>query len=140
MLLKSNDFLKERNIEIPFREEPLCSAHEHTDSFSSCPGSKIMDFREKDKEVKEETGLSTVNIVKPIDVSHYFRGEKNADNEMVVITYWCETTSDEVILSTEHNKYRWVSPEEALSLIEDAPLKRNIQRFLEEKNIREKSF
>jgi len=50
------DFLKERNIEIPFKEEPLRSAHEHTDSFSSCPGSKIMDFREKDKEVKEETG------------------------------------------------------------------------------------
>ncbi len=50
------DFLKERNIEIPFKEEPLRSAHEHTDCFSSCPGSKIMDFREKDKEVKEETG------------------------------------------------------------------------------------
>ncbi len=50
------DFLKERNIEIPFKEEPLRSAHEHTDSFSGCPGSKIMDFREKDKEVKEEAG------------------------------------------------------------------------------------
>lgn len=50
------DFLKERNIEIPFKEEPLCSAHEHIASFSACPGSKIMDFREKDKEVKEETG------------------------------------------------------------------------------------
>ena len=50
------NFLKERNIEIPLKEEPLHSTHEHTDSFSSCPGSKIMDFREKDKEVKEETG------------------------------------------------------------------------------------
>ena len=50
------DFLKERNIEIPLKEEPLHRAHEHTDCFSSCPGSKIMDFREKHKEVKEETG------------------------------------------------------------------------------------
>lgn len=50
------DFLKERNIEIPLREEPLRSTHEHMGSFSSCPGSKIMDFREKDSEISEETG------------------------------------------------------------------------------------
>jgi len=50
------DFLKKRNIEIPLKEEPLCSAHEHMGSFSSCPGSKIMDFREEDSEISEETG------------------------------------------------------------------------------------
>ncbi len=38
------------------KEKPLCSAHEDMGSFSSCPGSKIVDFREKDKEIKEETG------------------------------------------------------------------------------------
>ena len=85
------------------------------------------------REVKEETGLSDLRILKPIDVAHCFRGEKIADNEMIVITYWCETTSDEIILSTEHDNYRWVSPEEALSLVEDPPLKKNIQRFIEEK-------
>lgn len=92
------------------------------------------------REVKEETGLSNINIVKPIDVSHYFRGDKIADNEMIVITYWCEITSDEVILSNEHDNHRWVSPEEALSLIEDLPLKRNIQRFIEEKNVNDQSL
>lgn len=85
------------------------------------------------REVKEETGLNDVKIVKPIDISHYFRGDKIADNEMIVITYWCETTSSEIILSTEHDSYQWVSPEEALSLVEDPPLKRNILRFIEEK-------
>ncbi|MFX0125110.1 MAG: NUDIX domain-containing protein [Candidatus Hodarchaeota archaeon] len=84
------------------------------------------------REVKEETGLNNVKIVKPIDVSHYFRGDKIADNEMIVITYWCKTTSSEIILSTEHDSYQWVSPEEALSLVEDPPLKRNIQRYIEE--------
>ncbi len=55
-LKEAIDFLKERDIEIPLQEEALHSAHEHVASFSACPGSKIMDFREKDKEVKEETG------------------------------------------------------------------------------------
>lgn len=86
------------------------------------------------REVKEETGLSNVAIVKPIDVSHYFRGEKIAENEMIVITYWCKTTSDEITLSKEHDTYRWVSPEEALSLVEDPPLKRNVQRYINEKS------
>lgn len=88
------------------------------------------------REVREETGLSDVRILKPIDVSHYFRGDKSAENEMIVITYWCETSSNKVILSPEHDNYRWVSPEEALALIEDPPLKRNVQRFIEEKTSR----
>lgn len=85
------------------------------------------------REVKEETGISQLVIVKPIDVSHYFRGTKTAEKEMIVITYWCRTTSDEITLSTEHNDYRWVLPEEAFSLIEDPNLTRNIQRFIDEK-------
>jgi 8-oxo-dGTP diphosphatase len=88
------------------------------------------------REVREETGLSDLRILKPIDVSHYFRGDKIADNEMIVITYWCETSSDRIILSPEHDNYQWISPEEALLLIEDLPLKRNIQRFIEEKSIK----
>ncbi len=87
------------------------------------------------REVKEETGINNVKIVKPIEASYYFRGVKIADNEMIVITYWCKTTSDKIILSTEHDDYRWVFPEEALSLIEDPPLKISLQRFIEEKSI-----
>ncbi|MFW9904949.1 MAG: NUDIX domain-containing protein, partial [Candidatus Thorarchaeota archaeon] len=86
------------------------------------------------REVKEETGLSNVRILKPLDVSHYFRGDKIADNEMIVITYWCETSCNKIILSPEHDDYRWVSPEEALLLVKDPPLKRNIQRFIKEKS------
>ena len=55
-LKKAVDFLRERNIEIPLEEEPLHSGHKHTGSFSGCPGSKMIDFREKDSEVSEETG------------------------------------------------------------------------------------
>ncbi len=87
------------------------------------------------REIEEETGISEIRVIKPIDVSHYFRGTKNAENEMIVITYWCMTASNEIKLSEEHNEYRWVLPEEALQLTEDLQLKRNIKRFIEERSI-----
>lgn len=46
-LNEATDFLKERNIEVPLKEEPLRSGDEHMSVFSGCPGSKVMDFREK---------------------------------------------------------------------------------------------
>ncbi len=42
------DFLKEKSIEVPLDEEPS-QGHEHTDLLCGCPGSKVMDFREKDE-------------------------------------------------------------------------------------------
>jgi len=55
-LREAIDFLKERNIEVPLKEEPLPSGDSHMPTFSACPGSKMMDFREKDKKVAEEPG------------------------------------------------------------------------------------
>lgn len=57
-LQEAVDFLKERNIEIPLEEEPLHSRHEHMGSFSSCPGSKIMDFREKEEVTEKDKTVS----------------------------------------------------------------------------------
>jgi len=47
-LKQAIDFLKERNIEIHLEEEYLPSADKNMSNFSGCPGSKIMDFREKE--------------------------------------------------------------------------------------------
>ncbi len=88
------------------------------------------------REIEEETGIGQIRVVKPIDVSHYFRGSKKATNEMIVITYWCMTASNDIRLSDEHDEYRWVLPEEALQLTEDLQLKRNIKRFIEERSIK----
>ncbi|GAH27441.1 unnamed protein product, partial [marine sediment metagenome] len=46
-LNEATDFLKERNIEVPLKEEPLRNGDKHMSVFSGCPGSKVMDFREK---------------------------------------------------------------------------------------------
>ncbi|GAG76826.1 unnamed protein product [marine sediment metagenome] len=43
------------------------------------------------REVYEETGIQEINIKKPLDVSHYYRGERKAENQMIVINFWCTT-------------------------------------------------
>jgi len=54
-LKQAMDFLKERNLEVPFEGAKGQSAHTH--DASGCPGSKIMDFREKKDTAKEEGSL-----------------------------------------------------------------------------------
>ena len=55
-LRQAIDFLKEKNIQVPFGEEKGYSEHAH--GFSGCPGSKIMDFRKKGETPKKEKAVS----------------------------------------------------------------------------------
>jgi ferredoxin len=48
------DFLKKRGIEVPL-EESLSPVHNHGSAFSGCPGSRMVDFRERGEELREET-------------------------------------------------------------------------------------
>ena len=57
-LNEATDFLKERNIEVPLKEEPLRSGDEHMSVFSGCPGSKVMDFREKEEVTEKKKTVS----------------------------------------------------------------------------------
>jgi 8-oxo-dGTP diphosphatase len=98
-------------------------------------GGRIKQFEEPEealrREVREETGLE-IEILKPLAVFHDYRGEKTAENELLIITYWCKAKSDQVVLSEEHTEYRWVSPEEALELAEHVGVRRDIQVFIDE--------
>jgi len=51
-------FLKERNIEIPVEQEHLPGKHKHMPPFPECPGSKIMDFREREEVAEEKKAVS----------------------------------------------------------------------------------
>lgn len=98
-------------------------------------GGRIKQFEEPEealrREVREETGLE-IEILKPLAVFHDYRGERIAENELLIITYWCKARSDQVILSEEHSAYQWVSPEEALELAEHPGVKRDIQALIDE--------
>jgi 8-oxo-dGTP diphosphatase len=102
-------------------------------------GGRMKQFENPEKtlqrEIREETGINHIEVVKPLEVSHYFRGERKAENEMIVINYWCRTSESEVFLSEEHDDFRWVYPKEALRLTEDPQIKSVIKRFIQEKSL-----
>jgi len=85
------------------------------------------------REIKEELGLDLFDIVKVLSVWHIFRGSEKPENELIGITYHCRTENEAVILSDEHEAYRWVTPEEALAIITVAGIRRDIEAFIRER-------
>lgn len=57
-----------------------------------------------------------------------------AENELVLIVYWCKAKLREVVISGEHEDYKWVDAEEALNFVEHPGVKGDIEAFLKEKN------
>jgi ferredoxin len=55
-LKEALDFLKQRKIEVHLEEEAIEKEHSHMPSVQGCPGSKVMDFREKEASTKEKLG------------------------------------------------------------------------------------
>src|SRR5215211_6697936 len=98
-------------------------------------GGRLKQFEEPEyalrREVREESGLE-IEIIRPINIFHLFHGERNADNDMIVITYWCRSHSDHVVLSHEHSEYRWLPPREALRLAEHEGVRSDLEAFLSE--------
>lgn len=86
------------------------------------------------REVEEETGIKEIEIIKPIKISHFFRGEKNAENEIILMVYWCQTSEKQVTISEEHTEYKWISPHDALSLTDHPGIKSELEAFMAEHN------
>lgn len=82
------------------------------------------------REVKEETGLD-VTIVNPLRFWHMYRGTKHHETELFGMTFICKASTDKPTIDLkEHSEYRWVSPEEALSLIRIEGVKKDIELFM----------
>lgn len=64
------------------------------------------------REVKEETRLE-IKIFNPIYVGEWRPVIKGVQNQIVAIFFYCTTDTDKVILSDEHDAYRWVNPQES---------------------------
>jgi len=62
------------------------------------------------REIKEETGL-IVQMGKPFYVNEW-RPTVRGENWHIIATFFeCKADSDSVILSTDHDKYKWIDPE-----------------------------
>lgn len=85
------------------------------------------------REISEEAGLTDIKIVKPLTVNHFYRGEKKAENEIILIIYWCKTEEEIITLSGEHEGYKWIAPDEALKIVDHPGVKNDIETFMRER-------
>ena len=67
------------------------------------------------RELKEETGLSPVNIFVADHVSRFY--EVHGDRINLVPVFGIEVDSENVILSEEHISYKWADIDEALNTL-----------------------
>ncbi len=65
------------------------------------------------REIKEETGLEVTDL-RPFDTEIHLLEEDG--RFWIAIAYKCKALSNNVVLSWEHNDYKWVTPEEFLQL------------------------
>jgi 8-oxo-dGTP diphosphatase len=64
------------------------------------------------REVREEVGLD-VRAAFIIGTTHFYRGEKRPENELLGVVYCCEVVRETAVqLSQEHSEYRWVTLED----------------------------
>jgi len=67
------------------------------------------------RELKEETGLDSVNMFVADHVSRFY--EVHEDRVNLVPVFGMEVDSDEVMLSEEHIDFKWVTIKEALNTL-----------------------
>ncbi|MGB3717850.1 MAG: NUDIX domain-containing protein [Candidatus Promineifilaceae bacterium] len=71
------------------------------------------------REVREELGV-TVQLLQILGTTHFYRGEKRPEFELIGVVYLGSIDSQTGIsISAEHSEYRWASAADAKSLISD---------------------
>jgi len=81
------------------------------------------------REIAEETGITDLTVGPILRVWHIYRGPQTAENDLIGITYACQTRTQQVTLSAEHQAYKWVTVEEALQLIFQPKIRQDVELF-----------
>lgn len=107
----------------------------HPENIWDVVGGRVEQFENPfdglNREIIEETGIRDFEIIKAIDVFHWFQEDSSFD--MIGITFWCKTKTMEVILSNEHVEYKWLNPEKALEISTHHIVTGNLEKFIIEK-------
>jgi 8-oxo-dGTP diphosphatase len=68
------------------------------------------------REAYEETGLTDLKVLRVMRTWHIFRGSQKPENELIGITFVCQTKNKNVKISEEHSEFCWLLPQDALKL------------------------
>lgn len=76
------------------------------------------------REVQEETGITKLDIKSYVGKIRYsyFKGD-GMKSEKEVTFYFATTPTKDVVISKEHEEYRWVTLSDALNMLDHAKLK-----------------
>lgn len=81
------------------------------------------------REVMEEVGL-IVEVIKPYDTFHFYRGSEKVEH--LGVSFWCKYVSGEIVLDTnEQIDFKWLTPDEAIELIKNENIKSSLRKFKE---------
>ncbi len=92
-----------------------------------------------EREVMEETGLE-ISVGPIVAVGDYpfkgfiFEGRGSYNVRIIGLAYRCSLKGGEIKLSSEHNEYKWVSPEELKNLEFNPSAKFTIDQYLNQNN------
>jgi 8-oxo-dGTP diphosphatase len=88
------------------------------------------------REVHEETGISHISPEKIISYFYGFRGNIEApENEIVGMTFAAKTMQTQIIISREHEEFRWVTPQEAVLLVTHEGIRKDLEEYMRYKGI-----
>lgn len=80
------------------------------------------------REIKEETGITVTNINQDFS---YLNDPDGTGDMWLTIFYEAQAESENIVISWEHDEYRWFTYEEVIGL----PLKIKIKAYLDQKFI-----
>lgn len=64
------------------------------------------------RETEEETGITDLEVGKAIHVDEWFAKPEGELKHIVAIFFLCRSSTNEVRLSSEHQEFAWVTPDE----------------------------
>lgn len=83
------------------------------------------------REVKEEVGITDLEIKRLVRVWHIFRGERIAHQEVYGFTFHCVVKDTDVTISDEHSAFEWVPKDKVVERITAAGIRKDMEFFLE---------